>query len=254
MSKISIASFNGVAINLECELYITNFKRKSFLLNVYSKITNEDIPINLLDKYSFVYNEQFIIDNFFKIIRKISKNIDEINDITFSLLKEKFDVKFIEIGNNELILLNNLMLCRENSCESEDINPCAMNLNVALLYQNKKVNQITFYEKTLGKIFLPDNWEILPPGNAAITRHLKKKGPVWTVVTFEKVNGVANKVPKVVGYAASIENIFDAKKYYLNNKKRLEKEKFNRYIKKLGANEASIDFFNEFFKDIKSKT
>ncbi len=100
-----------------------------------------------------------------------------------------------------------------------------------------------------GKILpIPDGWELLPPGDAGLTRRLKAAGPTWTIQekkgrrTFSK--GVLAPKETIVSLRAGLEQERSSESYAkrrVADASRREKKQ-TEYVENFGA--AVFDFLN----------
>ena len=100
-----------------------------------------------------------------------------------------------------------------------------------------------------GKILpIPDGWELLPPGDAGLTRRLKAAGPTWTIQekkgrrTFSK--GVLALKETIISLRAGLEQERSSESYAkrkVADANRREKKQ-TEYVEDFGA--AVFDFLN----------
>lgn len=195
-------------------------------------------------------------------------------EFLFNLIRDYCESNHYVVGDSEFVRIEDgsgrwMLLCKEPWCDEIDLEELkTQNISLARMKRGKTE---LFYHKDVGYLKKPQGWEFFESGNACITKRVKAKGAIWTVVEFESRgrHGSVKNVPVTKGYIAPMENVSEAKHYYEKNRLTLLNRKIMRKLKgetslskrekkssslgKISLTDEQVELFRKIVKDNKNK-
>lgn len=236
--------FGGSDFN--CSLSLSDEMVNIFFLPNTGRVTKIELPISLNEELFETHKDYetrtFIMHSISLILKEIDNKFDR-TEFIFNFLRDYCHSNLFNVGDSQFLRIGNhsrwALIVREPWSENELISvEEAMTRKMSFVRNKYGKNKLLYYNKEVGYIRQPDGWDFVESGNAAITRHLKKLGPVWNIVEFARVykhhsycsNGPIHILPQNVGYLAPRENVVAARDYFDKNRIRLTKERLIRRI------------------------